>query len=433
MDFKDMGPVREDIMKCVRCGKCRSVCPVFAEIGQEPVAPRGHVFMVQMLRDGKVTADKKVYDHLSMCLMCENCSVNCPSGINIHELNAAARAYIYDQHPSTSKELIFDTLWTRPGLLHTTGKFMWGAQKSGLQKLARGLGLTKILPGDLPQAEQMLSNVPFRSARSMLPVINKARGEKKMTVGYFLGCATDMFNPEVAKATVDILTRHGCEVVIPAATKCCGLPQIANGKLETAQKLALHNVKIFNDYACDYIVSDCASCGAALSAGNMEFLFGGLKFEPTALSFAARVMDVSRLLVEVLDIQLPPAAILEQKVTYHDPCHLSKAQQIKKEPRELLRRINGLDLVEMKDADRCCGGSGTYSLTHYDISMKILDRKMDGAMETSADIIATGCPSCIMQLRHGVARHKWTAQVQHPVVLVEKACAAARKELSVTT
>ncbi|MDO4540404.1 MAG: (Fe-S)-binding protein [Syntrophomonadaceae bacterium] len=430
MRFNELPPVKNELMKCVRCGKCRSVCPVFAEIRQEPAAPRGHVYMVQMLRDGQVKPEKEVYEHLSMCLMCENCSVNCPSGIHIHELNAAARSYIYDQTPSLSKELIFDTLWTRPGLLRTTGKFMWGAQKSGLQRLARGMGLTKILPGDLPQAEQMLSNIPFRSARSTLPVTNRAKGEKKLTVGYFLGCGTDVFNPEVAKATVDILTRNGCEVIIPAATKCCGLPQIANGKLETAQKLALHNVKIFNNYRLDYIVSDCASCGSALSFAHMQFLFGGLKFEDDALAFAQKTMDINSFLVNVLDITLPESAVLEKKVTYHDPCHLSKAQHIRQEPRELLRRINGVQFTEMRDADRCCGGSGTYSLTHYDISMKILDHKMDCAMESAADIIATGCPSCLMQLRYGVTRHKWKAEVQHPVLLVHRALNHKPKELS---
>ena len=140
MDFKKLPPVQEQIMKCVRCGKCRSVCPVFAEIRNETAAPRGHVFMVQMLRDGKVEPHQEVYDHLAKCLLCETCSVNCPSGIDVHELNAAARSYIYDQNPSAGKELVFDSLWTRPGLLRTSSKLLWGAQKTGLQSLARNLG-----------------------------------------------------------------------------------------------------------------------------------------------------------------------------------------------------------------------------------------------------------------------------------------------------
>ena len=421
MEFHELPPVKEQIMKCVRCGKCRSVCPVFAEIRNETAAPRGHVFMVQMLRDGKVEPNNDVSERLSNCLMCENCSVNCPSGIDIHELNAAARSYIYDKNPSLSKELIFDSLWTRPGLLKASSRLMWGAQKSGLQSLARNLGLTSILPGDLSKAEKILTSVPRQSARSFLPEYNPARGEKKYRIAYFLGCGTDLLNPQVARATVDVLTHYGCEVIIPRDMKCCGLPHIANGKMDTARKLAVHNIKIFNNGDYDYIVTDCASCSSALSPKNMEFLLGGLKIEDEAMAFSQKVMDLTQFLMEKLEIIIPGKEVEKRiKATYHDPCHLANAQGIKKAPRELLKQIPEVEYIEMGEANRCCGGSGTYSLTHYDLSMRILDKKMDSAMETGAAIIATCCPSCMMQLRHGVQRHKWNARVMHPVELLSQ-------------
>lgn len=421
MEFQKLPPVKEQIMKCVRCGKCRSVCPVFEEIRNETAAPRGHVFMVQMLRDGKVAPKSEVYEKLGNCLLCETCSVNCPSGIDVHELNAAARSYIYENNPSAGKELIFDTLWTRPGLLRTSTWLMGGVQKLGLQSLARNIGLTKILPGDLPKAEKIMTNVPTRSARKQLPKFNPAKGEKKYTVGYFLGCATDLLNPEVAKATVDMLTRYGCDVIIPKDMKCCGLPHVANGKMDTARKLAAHNIKIFNSYNLDYIVSDCASCSSALSHKNTEFLLGGLKIEDEARDFSNKVMDLTQFLVEVLDVQFPEKNIKKKtRVTYHDPCHLANAQGIKAAPRELLRRIPEVEFVEMPGANKCCGGSGTYSLTHYDMSMKILDKKMDNAMSTGAAKLATCCPSCTMQLRHGAERSHWNCEVVHPVVLANR-------------
>lgn len=419
MDFRNLPPVKEQIMKCVRCGKCRSVCPVFDEIRNETAAPRGHVFMVQMLRDGNVDAQQEVYDRLSNCLLCETCSVNCPSGIDIHELNAAARSHIYEQNPSLGKELIFDTMWTKPGLLRASTKIMSGMQKLGLQTFARNTGLTRILPGDLPKAEGIMSSIPSRPARSRLKKVNPARGERKYTVGYFLGCGTDILNPAVALATVDVLTRNGCDVIIPQDMKCCGLPHIANGKMDTARLLAVHNVKIFNSYKLDYIISDCASCTSALTRKNMEFLLGGLKIEDEAFAFADKVMDLTKFLIEVIDIKLPNWVEEDKtRVTYHDPCHLANAQGIKQQPRELLRRIPGVEFVEMAEANRCCGGSGTYSVTHYDLSMKILDRKVDNAMETGASKIATCCPSCSMQLRYGIKRHNWDCQVVHPVELI---------------
>lgn len=420
MDFKNLPPVKEQLMKCVRCGKCRSVCPVFEEIRNETAAPRGHVFMVQMLRDGKLEPTPDIYERLSRCLMCETCSVNCPSGIDVHELNAAARSYIYENNPSTGKELIFETMWTHPALLKTSAFFMWGAQKSGLQKLARNLGLTRILPGDLSKAEKILTEVPLHSARALLPEVNPALSEKRYRVGYFLGCATDLFNPSVAQATVNVLTRNGCEVIIPPQMKCCGQPHLANGKMDTARKLMAHNIKIFNSLDLDYIITDCASCSSALAPKNMEFLFKGLKLEEEALAFSERAMDLTQFLIDVIDITLPAdeAKGNKLKVTYHDPCHLANAQGIKEQPRELLRRIPAIEYVEMAAANSCCGGSGTYSLTHYDMSMKILDKKMDHVMETGAEYLATCCPSCTMQLRHGISRHSWQARVVHPIELL---------------
>lgn len=419
MDFKQLPPVKEQIMKCVRCGKCRSVCPVFAEVRNETAAPRGHVFMVQMLRDGKVEPSLEVVERLTNCLMCETCSINCPSGIDIHELNAAARSYIYDKNPSLSRNFVFDTLWTKPGLLKSSTRMMYGAQKLGLQSLARNLGMMRILPGDLSKAEGILDSLPSRTARSILSEVNPARGDRKYTVGYFLGCATDLINPSVAVAAVDVLTRNGCEVVIPSAAKCCGLPHIANGKMETARELAAHNVRLFNEYDFDYIITDCASCSSALSLKNMEFLAGGpLKLEEAHV-FAAKVMDLTQFLAEMLELVVPPLTVGEPiKVTYHDPCHLANAQGIKQAPRDLLRLIPGLELVEMDLANRCCGGSGTFALTHYDLSMKILDKKMASAMATGAEYLATCCPSCTMQLRYGIKRHNWNARVIHPVELL---------------
>lgn len=418
MDFKELPPVKEQLMKCVRCGKCRSVCPIFAEIRNETVAPRGHVFMVQMLRDGKVAPTPEVSERLTNCLMCETCSINCPSGIDIHELNAAARSYITDKNPSLSKGMVFDTLWTNPGLLKTSTRMMYGAQKLGLQSLARGLGLTRLLPGDLGKAEGILDSLPRRTARSILPQLNPARGEKKYTVGYFLGCATDLIYPSVAVATVDVLTRNGCEVIIPADAKCCGLPHIANGKMETAQELAAHNVKLFNHYNFDYIITDCASCSSALGYKNLEFIAGGPLDHQQARDFSSKVMDLTQFIVDKLELIVPDSSQEIVRVTYHDPCHLANAQRIKQAPRELIKRIPGVQLVEMDLANRCCGGSGTFALTHYDLSMKVLDKKMASAMATGAQCLATCCPSCTMQLRYGARINNWNVKVMHPVELL---------------
>ncbi|MGE5416004.1 MAG: (Fe-S)-binding protein [Acidobacteriota bacterium] len=421
MEFKQLPPVRDQLRKCVRCGRCRNVCPIFAEIRNETVAPRGHVFMTQMLRDGEVAPDPKVYEKMGNCLLCETCTTFCPSGIDIHELNEAARSYIYSHHPSTVKNLIFDRLWTHPALFRTGGFFAALANKTGLQKAARSIGLTKLLPGDLSKSEQIMHDMPLRNARSQLQVINKAVGQQKARVAYFLGCGTDMFNPSIGIATVKVLTDAGCEVIIPKDMKCCGLPHIANGKMDTARDLALHNLKVFNGLNVDYIVTDCASCSSAISAKRLHLLLDGQSVDGEIERFCSKVRDLTSFLTEVVEYQPQNLNPIKQKVTYHDPCHLAKAQSIRQQPRQLLRTIPGLELVEMKDSDRCCGGSGTFAITHYDLSMKVLDRKMNAIKNTDASIIATCCPSCTMQLKHGVNISNYKAEVKHPVELLASA------------
>jgi|LFRM01.2.fsa_nt_gb glycolate oxidase iron-sulfur subunit len=421
MEFRELPPVKEQLMKCVRCGKCRELCPVFAEIGIESAAPRGHVFMVQMLRDGKVEPSPEVYERLGQCLMCETCSANCPSGIAVHELNAAARAYLSEKNPSRGKDLIFEHFWTKPEMMKHSIKLASLAQRLGLQKLARNVGLTRLLPGDLKDAEKILDNIPLRSARSQLPGYTPAVGTSKYRVGYFLGCGTDFLNPEIAQATVEVLSRNGCEVVIPQGLKCCGLPHMANGKLDVTRQLTVHNIKLFDSLNVDYIITDCGSCSATLSQKNLEFVLAGTPHQAEGQAFAAKVMDLTVFLIDVLDIQMDFETDQKWRVTYHDPCHLVNAQGITEQPRELLRRIPGVELVEMPHAASCCGGSGTYSVTHHQVSMQILDKKMANAISTGAEIIATCCPSCIMQLSFGCKRNDWDAEVVHPVVLLQRA------------
>jgi len=291
-----------------------------------------------------------------------------------------------------------------------------------LQRAARALRLTKVLPADLSQAEKIMDSLPASHARDQLPTFSPARGQARFRVAYFLGCGTDMFTPQVAIAAVKVLNAVGCDVLIPKALKCCGLPHIANAKMATARKLAVHNARLLNHLDVDYVVTDCASCSSALGEKNMHFLLDGTEFLEEGLQLAKRTMDISRFLTEVAP--LDPALFKPQdnlRVTYHDPFHLAKAKGIRQEPRELLKMVSGVQLVEMNEPDRCCGGSGNFSMTHYELSMKVLQHKMDNIMATGASVVATCCPSCTLQLNHGIDMNNYPAQVQHPLQLLAKA------------
>lgn len=410
--------ILNQLKKCVRCGQCRSVCPVFAEVRKEQAAPRGRVFLAQMLHYGEIAPSEKVVKHLSTCLMCEACSADCPSGIPVPKLVALSRAYLAEKGYLTAKRAVFKDLWTRPLFLKSAATALWGYQKTGLRFLVNGLGLTRLLPGDLGRAEGLLGQVPLRSARSLLPTVTPAKGKKQARVGYFLGCATDLFFPKIAQATVQVLAENGCEVIIPPEMRCCGMPQQANGAYDAALELAKANIETFAELDVDYIVSDCATCTAALSSHGYADLLAGTPAAAKAARFSSKVVELTTLLTDILELKLPTNR-LDQKVTYHDPCHLAKALKVTAPPRKLLKAIPGVEFTEL--ASGCCGGAGTFVLANYDLSQRILAKKIDSLRETGATILATACPMCSMQLGHGIREAGLDCIVKHPVELLADA------------
>jgi len=416
--LKDIPVVQEQLKKCVRCGLCRSVCPIFREVKNETAAPRGHVFLVEMLRDGEVTPSPEVMKRLNRCLMCESCYVNCPSGIPVPEFVAETRSALADTCGSPVKNFVFKRVWSKPGRLRLVSKLMRLYQVSGAESLASFLRLTKLLPGDLSKAQAMLMKVPAKPARDRLLEVNPAKGEKKGRVGYFLGCATDLFYPDVALATVEVLTHNGYEVIIPQGIKCCGMPQYANGQIKTAEELARDNVQAYETWELDTIVTDCASCGSMLQ---------GHVYDPYP-EFRAKVVDVTAFLSRLPHLDTRFGPVKPVTVTYHDPCHLVRGQNITAEPRRLMGMIPGVTFREMAEADQCCGGAGTFGLSNFDLSMQILDRKMANISETGADVVATCCPTCTMQLAYGLKKHGRKTPILHPVQLMAESYRSAARQ-----
>lgn len=419
--FHELPSVKDQLKKCVRCGQCRSVCPVFREIGTENAAPRGHVFMAGLLRDGELPPSEAIAAKMNRCLLCEACSHDCPSGIQVHEMVAGSRDFLAAYQPAIKQKLL-RSVWTGPGQMkkvHSLARFYQG---SGLRGLARKTGLVKAVAGKLAPAENLLIDVPPKTALAALPAQQQVAGPKKYTVGYFLGCATNLYGAATASAVVRVLNRHGCQVIVPEGIKCCGLPQYGNGLMKQAKEMARHNIKVFAGLNVDYIVTDCASCSSTLKS-SLYRDWEDPEMEQPAKEFQAKVYDINAFLCHKVEL-LPPEGELEPlRVTYHDPCHLARSQKIKEEPRRVLAAIPGVELVEMATQDQCCGGAGTFSFFNYDLSMKILDRKMNLVKNTGAQIIATSCPACTMQLTHGLKRAGITGRVVHPVELLERSYA----------
>ncbi|NPV27259.1 MAG: (Fe-S)-binding protein [Firmicutes bacterium] len=412
--LREVPVVRDLIKRCLRCGLCKIVCPVFQEIRREDESPRGRVFYVEMLRNGELEPNNKtIHEKMFNCLLCESCRQICPSAIPVAEMITAARAETARYNSSRTKRWVFQNLWANPKKLRLTVASLRYGQKLGMVSLGRALGLTRLLPGDLPKAERILGKIPDRAAREQLPPVSPAVGARKYRVAYFLGCATDLLYPRVAVATVGVLTRMGCEVVIPRDIKCCGLPSLANGEAETAKQLAAQNAAVLQALDVDAVISDCASCTSTLRGPLYRDLFNG--------EWDQNIADVQVFIERAIGNIAPPHSPGKWRVTYHDACHLARAQGITQEPRRLLKQIPGVELVEMTGADACCGGSGTFALTHYDLAMKILERKLANINQTGAQVVAAACPSCLTQISYGINQKGWPIKVMHPMELLYQA------------
>jgi glycolate oxidase iron-sulfur subunit len=279
-----------------------------------------------------------------------------------------------------------------------------------------------LLPGRVRDLEAMLPRLPQRPLRRVLPEITKTRGTERCRVGFFLGCAQSLLFADQSAATLRVLSRNECTVITPKEIECCGMPARGYGCVGLVENHARHNIAVFERCNVDVIVTDCATCGSMLKEYD-SILSQDPEWAERAKAFKCKVRDISEFLAEIP--LLKPEKRIDMKVTYHDPCHLRRGQHIWKEPRQILSLIDGVELVEMKDPDRCCGSAGSQLITHYDTSWKVLDRKLDSVAHTEARIVASGCPGCRMQLNAGLRRRGISTRVVHPVTLLDEAYGGA--------
>ncbi len=408
--YEILGRHRETIDQCFRCGLCRSVCPSFEEIGLESASPRGRIQYASALLDGKLSLEQAFQDRMLDCLNCMRCGETCPSGVRTDRIVLATRAEMAKRGKlNIVKKLAFNTV-LRSRFLFSL--FTWLAS-IGQRWFYNGNRLLEALvPRLAGMGDKNYPKLAKKTAFDTLPGLNRAEGAPVMRVGYFIGCATNLLFPEVAEAAVRVMTRNGVEVVIPRGQVCCGIPVYSSGDFKNARRLAEKNLDVFRGAAVDCIVTDCSSCAAALKHETKELL-GVAPFE-------VPVYDLTEFLANHITLSKEMGEV-RAKVTYHDPCHLKRGQGISREPRDLVRMIPGVEFIEMEGADKCCGGAGTFSFTHHDLSRKVGARKQDAIRATGADYVATPCPSCKMQLDDLLAHEGSNAATIHPVQLLDSA------------
>jgi glycolate oxidase iron-sulfur subunit len=411
-------PDEAQVRACIRCGLCSAVCPVYQETLLETDAPRGRIALVRAVLEGRLKPGRRFKKIVYECLYCQACTTLCPSGVRTDLLMMAARAYLLEREGENPfRRFLFRWLLPRAQRVEMATAALRWYQHLGLRKVVERLHLDRFLPSRLREMSWLLPSIPRRPQRRLLPELTPAQGERRHRVGYFLGCAQDVMFASASEATVRVLARNGCEVYTPQVT-CCGMPHLGYGELQVAKELARQNIAAFERADVEAVVTDCATCGATMVEYG-ELLSGDPEWAERAKALGKKVRDISAYLIEI-GIE-PPKGRVELRATYHDPCHLVRAQKVTREPRQLLQMIPGLEFVEMAEADWCCGNAGSHAITDPQGSGEILDRKMANAARTRAGAIVSGCPGCQIQLLRGVRRAGLDMRVLHPIELLDQA------------
>jgi Fe-S oxidoreductase len=366
------------------------------------------------MSEGVIEPTPNVLGHMDQCLQCRNCEAVCPSGVAYGRIMEGARAEILtsDRAPLAwrLRALFLREVVARPRRLALLASALRFYRVSGLRAVAERI------PGIRDRAlfAPTISGRPF-TARG---VLGRPEGELRRRVALLTGCIMPLAYGRVHRATVRVLARNGCEVVAPPAQVCCGALHAHNGDRKTAMELARRNINAFLADEIDAIVVNSAGCGSAMKEYR-ELLSDDPTYRVKSEHFSSLVRDIHEFLVE-LPFE-PPTGSLDMDVTYQDSCHLAHAQRIASAPRQVLGSIPGVRFIEMEHADRCCGSAGVYSLTQPEMSLRLLDSKMDDIERTGASVIATANPGCMAQLEAGLRRHRGAARVEHVVELLDAA------------
>ena len=416
-----LGPRQFDLDRCVHCGLCLNACPTYRELGLEMDSPRGRVYQMVQVANGAAITPSYV-GHIDLCLACRGCESACPSGVRYGRMVEDARAQIEagirrGWTNRLARRFVFGHLLESRASLTFAGTLLYLYEASGFKALVRALGFLKLL-GRLGELEQLAPSAepPFffsQIGRTFLP-----QGPRRFRVALMAGCIANIAFARLNEATVRVLQRNGCEVVVPEEQGCCGALHLHSGLREEARKLARRNIAAVLDGGFDAIITNAAGCGSTLKE-YAELLEDDPQYAARAREFSSKMRDVTEFLAGIeLNSRMGP---LNATVTYQDSCHLAHGQRVRTAPRKLLAAVPGLTVREMAGSDICCGSAGIYNVVQSEMSARILERKMESVKATGAGIIATANPGCILQLQAGVRSHGSGQRVMHVVEVLDLA------------
>jgi glycolate oxidase iron-sulfur subunit len=396
------------LLTCMRCGFCQAVCPIHAQTGHEADVARGKLALLLGLRQELVRDPAGVKETLERCLLCGSCAAACPSGVKVLEIFITARAILAGYLGlDRLKRLILRGVLTRPRLFDLLLSVAAAFQPLAARPVNDLLGTScgRLLPALKERHFRGLAATPFHRLK---PKPGTAGSGPR--AAFFVGCLVDRLFPQVGLAVVRALAHHRIDLVIPDGQACCGIPALSAGDLSAFRQMLDQNLQVFAAAGCDCLLTACATCAATIKK-----FWPLLDPRPEVARLAGQVRDVSQFLVEQGLVAEANPAQEAQAVTYHDPCHLKKSLGVAAEPRRLLRANPRVRLVEMAEADVCCGLGGSFNLSHYGLSSAIGRRKLDNVLASGAGVVATGCPACLVQLSEVLSKSGAKVAVKHAV------------------
>lgn len=420
--LKKVMPHSDILTQCIHCGLCLAVCPTYDITKSERSSPRGRIRLIKELAEGRSEISDTFVQEMNFCLDCQACETACPAGVKYGQMVEAARDYITEANADTSlkqtiKRFFLNRILAVAPVLAVFSFFMAFYRTSGLQWLVRKTSILKLIPGNLSQVESLSPEFSFFASKyeEVENASGLAKGEK---MAFHTGCLMKHAFGKINDDTVGLLTANGYDVLIPKNQVCCGSLHAHNGEGSKALDLAKKNIDNFAGKDYRFLISNSAGCGAFMKEYG-HLLENDPEYREKALKFSQKVKDITELLAEIdFENQCKP---LEAEITYHDACHLCHTQKITQQPRQVLKRIPGINYTELEDSTWCCGSAGIYNVMEYDSAMKFLDKKLKNIGSTGARIVITGNPGCIGQIKGGIERVGETTEVLHPVELIMRA------------
>ena len=411
-------------LDCVHCGLCTAACPTYVETSNENDSPRGRIYLMRGVAEGRLEMSNEVRRHLELCLDCRACETACPSGVQYGRLIEPFRVGMQQSDPTASGDDWFRR-WILFGLFPYPARMraaLWPARVAQLLRIDRAIdavGLVRLLPPRMRQLVRMLP--PLGKSQPRLPEVLPPIGTRRARVALFTGCVGDAVFRSTHWATARVLQHNGCEVVVPENQVCCGAIHFHAGASEPARAFADANLNAFDPNDVDAIIVNVAGCGAMLKDYGHHWHD---EQQPARASSAAKIRDVTEFLDELG--RVPPTGALGITATYHDACHLGHAQKVREAPRRLLEQIPGLELRELAETDLCCGAAGTYNLTEPEMSARLSRRKLDNILATGARTVITANAGCILQIAREARQRGERFWVAHPMDLLDLSYRDAR-------